>query len=234
MKAADFAALSAVGLNLHAVMELADLPAELAAPLRAQFDPERRFRQLILVGNAGPQLWREVEQAGEAAADPIDAFSVRALEHWLALHCAGRAYRIVYPGSDRIGLQALGALAGWHHPAPFKVGIMAGWGSWFGYRVALLADSGFAPTAALQAPSPCSSCETRPCIRACPAGAMDGAAADGGFELQACLAYRRRPDSRCRATCVARLACPVGREHRYDEAQIRHAYLRSLAAIGAG
>lgn len=233
MSTADFSALSAVGLNLHAVMELDRLPPALAAPLRADFDAGRRCRQLILIGNAGPGLWRSVQQAAETSADPIDAFSRRAVQRWFDAQGRGRHHVFAYPGSGRVGLQALGVLAGWHHPSPFKVGIQAGWGSWFGYRVALLADSAFTPTPPVQAPSPCASCATRPCIAACPAGAMDAATADGGFVLETCLAWRRQADSPCRASCVARLACPVGREHRYDEAQIRHSYLGSLAMIGA-
>lgn len=229
MSAADFVMLDAVGLNLQAVMELDRLPAELLARLRADFDPQARCRQLILIGNAGPTLWRAVQQAGVAAADPIDDFSVDAVRRWFAANCGERYHVLIYPAARSVGLQSLGALAGWHHASPFMVGIMANWGSWFGYRVALLADSRLTPTPPLTAPSPCDSCAHRVCVSACPAGAMDG----GRFALDTCLAYRRRADSRCRARCIARLACPVGVEHRYDEAQIRHSYLRSLAVIGA-
>lgn len=229
MSAAGFAALDAVGLNLQAVMELDQMPADIAARLRAEFDPHGRCRQLILIGNAGKTLWRAVQQAEAAADDPIDEFSMRAVRQWFAANCGDRHHVLIYPGECSVGLQSLGALAGWHHASPFMVGIMAHWGSWFGYRVALLADSRLAPTTPLQAPSPCDDCARRVCVSACPAGAMDG----GAFVLDTCLAYRRRADSRCRATCIARLACPVGAEHRYDEAQIRHSYLRSLKVIGA-
>jgi hypothetical protein len=53
---------------------------------------------------------------------------------------------------------------------------------------------------------------------------MDG----GRFALPRCLEYRRRPDSACAFTCLARLACPVGSDHRYDAAQLRHSYGQSL------
>lgn len=227
MSTADFSALAAVGLNLHAVLDIDALPAELRTPLRADFDPAGRCRQLILIGHAGTALWAEVQRAGAGGADPIDDFSVAAVQRWFGAHGGGRHHVFVYPGNCRIGLQALGSVAGWHHPTPFKVGIMQPWGSWFGYRAVLLADTMFTPTPPRPQESPCASCATRVCVAACPAPAMDS----GDFDLAACLAYRVEADSRCRATCVARLACPVGAQHRYDDAQLRHSYVQSLAAI---
>ena len=112
MSAADFSALSAVGLNLHAVMELDRLPPALAAPLRADFDAGRRCRQLILIGNAGPGLWRSVQQAAETSADPIDAFSRRAVQRSSCRRVPGRgslwrrtwSSRLTAPPSVQTGL----------------------------------------------------------------------------------------------------------------------------------
>jgi Fe-S-cluster-containing hydrogenase component 2 len=72
--------------------------------------------------------------------------------------------------------------------------------------------------------SPCTTCQEKPCIGACPANALDG----GNFSLQKCIAYRRRTGSKCQFTCLARVDCPVGAEHRYDDEQLRHSYGRSL------
>lgn len=227
MTAADFSLLDRVGLNLHAVFDVDALPDAMQASLRAGAGPAPRYRQLILIGNAGPRLWASVKAAAPDSVDPIDAFSIRSVAQWFAAHFGNRPCLRLYPGEACVDLQALGALAGWHHPTPFKVGIQQGWGTWFAYRVALLADTALAPTAALQPPSPCDSCSDTPCIRACPAGAMAG----GEFSLASCIGYRRQPASRCAATCVARLSCPVGAEHRYDEEQIRHGYANSLKMI---
>lgn len=227
MSANDFAALDRAGLNLQAVFDLDALPDELAADLRRRFDPAGRYRQLILLGHAGRTLWTAVQAASLASADPIDDFSVATATAWFAERCPGRAWRIVYPGDAPVGLQALGKLAGWHHPTPFMIGIQPGWGTWYAYRLAMLADSDLVPTRPLRHAPPCASCAGRPCVAACPADALAGE----GFALERCIAYRRRDDSRCKATCVARLACPVGAEHRYDEAQLRHTYAISLRAI---
>ncbi|KAI5915171.1 hypothetical protein [Thauera sp. 2A1] len=224
---ADFAALDAAGLNLQAVLDLADLPPQVVADLRRDFAPAHACRQIILIGNAGRAMWTALRAAGVESDDPIDDFSVRTVMQWFAAQFPGHCCTLLYPGDKPLGLQTLGRLAGWHQPTPFKLGILPQWGSWFGYRAALLTDTDLAPTAPLQMASPCASCAGRPCIAACPAQAM----ADGEFVLDKCARYRLQPDSRCRTACVARDACPVGREHRYDEEQVRHSYSVSLRAI---
>jgi hypothetical protein len=227
MSRGDFSALDRAGLNLQAVFDLDALPGEVVAPLRRDFDPDRRSRQLILIGHAGRAMWAAVEAAGIASADPIDDFSVRTAEAWFAAQFAGHWHAIVYPGEVAVGLQTLGRLAGWHHPTPFMVGIQQEWGTWFAYRVAMLSDTRLAPTPPRRAASPCERCADRPCVSSCPAGAM----ADGGFALDKCVRYRREPASRCRSTCIARVSCPVGSAHRYSEAQMAHSYSISLQAI---
>ncbi|MCZ4306997.1 hypothetical protein O4G98_19865 [Zoogloeaceae bacterium G21618-S1] len=223
----DFGALDRVGLNLQAVFDLNALPTQARDRLARAFDGAHRYRQLILIGNAGPTLWRSVCADGLAADHPIDDFSIRTVERWFAQHSPGHRMHRLYPGNAPVDLQALGQLAGWHHPSPFKIGIHAERGTWFAYRVALLADTDLPPTTAPATPSPCTRCADTPCIAACPAGAM----ADGNFALDACIGYRRQSGSRCANTCLARLACPAGSVHRYDAAQIHHGYTHSLRMI---
>lgn len=222
----DSTRLDAAGLNLHAVFDLADLPEAILAPL-AGHDP--RYRQLILLGHGGRQLWEKVQASGIDSADPIDDFTLRTVREWAGQHLAGRAWEAVYPDHERppVGLQALGQLAGWHHASPFMVGINDRWGSWFAYRAVLLADSDFAPTPPARLGSPCPSCVVRPCITRCPAPAVG----DDGFALAKCVAYRQQQDSACRATCLARVACPVAEQHRYPVDQLRHCYSISMRWI---
>ncbi|MCB1913309.1 MAG: hypothetical protein H6950_12905 [Zoogloeaceae bacterium] len=227
MSGGVFSALDGVGLNLQAVFELDRLPGAMRSCLGASSGGLHGYRQLILIGNAGPALWAAVKAAGLAGSDPIDDFSLHAVHTWFAEQF-GKAPRLtLYPGDAPLDLQGLGQLAGWHHPSPFKVGINQDWGSWFAYRVALLADTALPVTEARHSPSPCQGCAGKPCIMACPAAAMS----DGDFDLERCIAYRRTPASRCAAGCVARIACPVGTQHRYDDEQIRHGYSNSLKMI---
>lgn len=214
------------GLDLVAVFDVASLPATLRAALHSPANAP--FRQLILVAHGGRALWSAIEREGTIGDDPVDDFTVRTLSAHLDRELPGVRRQIAYPAADfGASLQALGALAGWHHPSPFLVGVNARFGSWFAYRAVVLADSELEVTVAAPDASPCDACTERPCVTSCPAGAIDAA----GFDLGACIRYRRRPDSRCRSTCIARTRCPVGAEHRYGDAQLQHHYGHSLRTI---
>lgn len=222
MNAPDFTLLNEAGLNLQAIFNIDAMPAEMKSDIRQRFDPEHRYRQLILIGHGGRTMWAAMKAADVAADHPIDQFSIQITGRWLA----GLPHAIIYPAETSVGLQALGKLAGWHHDTPFRVGINASWGSWYAYRVVALSNSDFAPTPPQVTVSPCARCLDKPCVAACPAGALNG-----DFDLQKCIAYRRAPSSRCQTTCLARISCPVGSEHRYSDEQIAHTYSNSLRMI---
>lgn len=223
----DFSELDRVGLNLQAVFNVDTLPTMIRAQLRQGMKDGQDFRQLILIGNAGSALWSAVRAAGIDSADPIDDFSVQTVSRWFNTCFGNCGHQRIYPGNTAVGLQTLGSLAGWHHASPFKVGINQDWGTWFAYRVALLANTALPVTQARHTVSPCDTCRDKPCIPACPAQAM----ASGDFDLDRCIDYRRQPGSRCAASCVARLSCPVGSSHRYNPEQIAHGYANSLTMI---
>jgi hypothetical protein len=73
---------------------------------------------------------------------------------------------------------------------------------------------------------PCGSC-ARPCVEACPAGAV----AATGFDFVPCSARRLAEGSPCARTCVARLACPVGTAERYGVAQLAFHMDASLVSL---
>lgn len=224
----DPAIFDAAGLNLHAVFDLAGLPAAVKAPLSGH-DP--RCSQLILLGHGGRRLWDCVQAAAIRSPDPIDDFTIDVCRRWARETLPGRGCEIVYPGSHAVGLQSLGELAGWHHASPFMVGVNATWGSWFAYRAVLLTESAFAPTRAQGGESPCRRCASKPCVAACPGSALAAPGAADGFKLDRCVAYRKQVDSPCRNTCLARTSCPIAGEHRYGDAQLAHSYSRSMRWI---
>ena len=218
---ADF--LNSAGLNRQFVFDLADLPGDLLAKLA----PHAGERQLILFGHGGRRLWECVQASGIGGNDPIDDYSIRTVQQWFADCLPGKRCRILFPGEQPIGLQALGQLAGWHQPSPIMVGVDKEWGSWYAYRAVALADTDFVASLPLEERSPCPTCVAQPCVAACPAGALT----DGRFDIAACSRYRLQADSACALGCLARQACPVGAEHRYQPEQIAHSYSRSLAVI---
>lgn len=223
----DTRLLDDAGLNRHAVFDIAALPEDVRASPAIVEATATRYRQLILIGHAGRALWDAVTASGIRSDDPIDDFTVRTVHRWFAERQPDNAFEILYPGPRLIGLQRLGQLAGWHHATPFMVGIDRKWGSWFAYRAVVLADTDFAPTPAVVSDHPCMTCEEKICIASCPGGAMG----EGSFDLDKCVGYRKQEDSACKASCMARLSCPVGAEHRYRDEQIRHTYSISMRAI---
>lgn len=223
----DPALLDQAGLNRHAVFNISQLPADIADSIHTSCPAASACGQLILIGHGGQKLWEAVTAAGIDSEHPIDEFTVDTVQRWFAQCQPHNTYEILYPGDYPIGLQRLGQLAGWHHPTPFMVGIDREWGTWYAYRAVIVADTAFAPTQPLQEASPCASCVHTACISHCPGAALAG----GRFDLAKCITYRKQAGSSCKATCLARISCPVGSRHRYCDEQIHHTYSLSMRVI---
>ena len=226
--------LSEVGINLQAVFDIESLPVEIRQNMAAAMGDTSPYRQLILFAHGGGQLWSSLNSPiGNARQDrdnPIDAFSTAAISDYLKTLDPKMRFTFLYPKHSSVPLQQLGALMGWHHQSPLKIGINSQWGLWFAYRAAVLVDSNFAQSKPLTNSSPCNDCapgEVKPCVKACPAHAMD----NGDFDLEACMDYRLEDGSQCANRCIARNACPVRVEHRYSDEQMHYHYDVSLKMI---
>jgi len=178
--------------------------------------PATPARTLVLAGNAGPHMWRAFDAARAGGAMTLDLWSEAVLRD-LAARLGARA---VFPFSrPYLPFQRWAQRAEACHPSPLGLLIHPDYGLWHGYRGALL----FAAAIALPPPdrraSPCASCADRPCLSACPAGAFDGK----GYDVPACARHLSgEPEPACMDIgCLARHACPVGREYRYTPAQAR-------------
>lgn len=228
-----FERLDAVGLNLQAVLDVPSLPAGVLVGLALTPVERARCRRLLVIGHLGQTFWAALQQRGMHGSDPVDQFVTEVVADWMQqaqrLHGV-RAWRQVFPGSQTVGLQRLGALAGWHHPSPFGVGVHTEWGSWFAYRAVVLLDADWAVTPVRDTPAPCEACTHRACVQACPAHALQAVEA-GPSDWAACGVERQRPGSACQDRCGARLACPVGATHQYTPAQTAYHYLQSMRAI---
>ena len=229
--------LSHLGLNLQAVINLKDLPPELNNQLALTSEKFNQYSQLILIGHAGQKLWQKLKRwqelnlSSKTSEDPIDCFSKYHVEKYFNDRLNADDFEIIFPLSKPaqntqqsfLNLQEIGQLVGWHHPSPFGVGINQQWGSWFAYRAVVLSKSDFQPTKPLNAMSPCQNCEKKPCIQACPADALDRES----LNLDLCLSYRRKENSSCQERCIARMSCPVAKEHQYDLQQIKYLTFRT-------
>lgn len=95
--------------------------------------------------------------------------------------------------------------------SPIGLTIHPVYGLWIAFRAALLFDYPIKePKAEIR--SPCDDCIGRPCLSACPVGAFT----KEGYDFETCLNHVASPDNGCRQEgCLARIACPIGQQHRY-------------------
>ena len=184
-----------------------------------------QYSQLLVFGHAGRSLWAHVSMEH---SDPIDTYSRRIVTRFLqSIACDD--HHILYPLTDYpIDLREIGRYLGWHHESPLGIGIHPKFGTWFAYRVVVAANTDFAVTVSEKGSSACESCRDKPCVSACPVTAVS---AVNTFGLDVCVSHRRQEGSSCSHQCLARQACPVGKEYQYEDEQIAYHYGRSLAMI---
>lgn len=222
-----------------AIMPLADLPT---AVVQAVTHGEAGWRYVVLLGNGGRRFWEVVQEQWPDTADPLDDFSTAVAQTFSERFLPPCAIKWLYPtpldttadtAAPPVPLQQLGEAAGWAHPSPLGLGISPEFGLWFAYRAAFLLGevSVDLPTVrTAKRVSPCETCVTRPCVSACPAGAVRSR---GTFDVGACSQERLRTGSGCATQCLARLACPIAPQHRYNWAQIAYHYGLSLKFLQA-
>lgn len=194
---------------------------------------------ICLIGHAGSELWPMFEawhRQHSGIADPLDSWS-KATINPIAAAVGGEA---VFP-SDKPWhpFQQWAMVAEGLKPSPLGLLIHPDYGLWHGYRGAILfgerARSGLSipdcgkPGDASDSAAfhPCDTCIDKPCLSACPVEAFTPA----GFAAADCRCYLKSEAGRngcMHSGCLARDACPVGREYRYNAEQIRF----HMAAFG--
>lgn len=214
--------LDDAGFNLFAVLEPRVLGDCWAA----------RGGSVLLIGNSGQSLWRLMPEHWLARDNPIDEYSADRVAELTTRHYPDATQTCLFPFPEAPYqapvLQQLGRLSGWHHDSPLGTGINGRYGLWFAYRAVIHLTQTIPPVRMLEQPSPCLSCVAAPCVSACPAAALQIAAAP---DIQRCGNFRLAPQSMCERTCKARLACPVAVEFRYRDEQVAYHYGRSLSGL---
>jgi len=194
-----------------------DLPAGLAGTAAGA---------VVLLGNAGAELWPSFTAGRREEPEPLDAWT----ERTVAPRAARLRVRALYP-NDR-PYQPFQRWAMRAEPvatSPIGLLIHPDHGLWHAYRAALLLDRAPADLPAREdRPSPCETCVGRPCLPACPVRAHG----DRGFDVGACTQHLRADtDPRCMELgCRSRDGCPIGRPSRFGDAQVRFhmaAFLRA-------
>jgi len=182
-------------------------------------------RFVILIGNAGPDMFRRFARERDHRHDLMDDWC-RDVIGRLARDLDAKA---VYP-FDKPSLPFLTwarrAKAG--HVSPLGMNIHATYGLWHAFRAALLFPVEFDLPAASAGLHPCETCAGKPCLSACPVGAFTGS----GYDVPACTSHiASSQGADCMSGgCLARRACPVGRPFTYGREQMQfhmRAFLRA-------
>jgi len=172
---------------------------------------------VILVINAGPDMWRVFSDCRAEDPDPLDAWTRAVLEGVAARLGADALFP--FDGPPYLPFQRWAARAAAVHLSPMGALIHRQYGLWHAYRGALaFADAHPLPPPSNQA-GPCETCRDRPCLGTCPVGAIG----EGGFNAAACADHISRDEGRdcLEHACAARRACPVGRDYIYGPEQAR-------------
>jgi cyanocobalamin reductase (cyanide-eliminating) / alkylcobalamin dealkylase len=202
----DATAVSRAGFDIvHAF----DAHAAARVPgLEMLADPARRLG--LLVGNTRA-LWPHFLAAWrgdrELAADPdpLDRYTERTIDAAFAGERVWLGHR-TYDGTF-IPLQRLAEVTGLAYLAPTHLSIHPTYGPWFALRAIVLLH-GDRPTQHATIAAPCR------CASAC-ASALEHAMSS------------KRPES----WIAVRDACPIGREHRYPEDQLRYHYTKDRSLL---
>ena len=206
-------------LGLNVLLPLAPAAFEVAAAPLALDELLAGAAGTLIVGSGGPTFFDRFEggpEASDGAPNPLDRYTKRVITRAVgaALEPGGVAHVVHFPFGVRplIPFQRLGRAAGLGGPGPLGLQIHPTFGPWWAYRALIVLDR---PLPAAAPPGDgCAGCDA-PCVAACPAGAV----ARGGFDIVACQA-RRLVAEPCRLSCVARITCVRGPEHRYRDEEL--------------
>ena len=180
---------------------------------------------LILIGNAGPEMFRRFGSERDPRHDLMDDWCREVIGR-LARELDARA---VYP-FDKPPLPFLTwarrAKAG--HISPLGMNIHSVYGLWHAFRAALLFPVAFDLPSASAGAHPCETCVGKPCLSACPVAAFSST----GYDVPRCVSHIASPDGApCMSGgCLARRACPVGQAFTYGNEQMNfhmRAFLRA-------
>lgn len=178
---------------------------------------------VILVGNAGPDMFRRFARERDIVSDKIDDWT-REVMGGVATDLSAQ---VVFP-FDKPPLPFLtwARRAGAGHVSPLGLNIHPNYGLWHAFRAALLFPVAFDLPKQSAGAHPCETCADKPCLTACPVSAFDGAT----YNVAACASHVGSPEGGdcMTAGCLARRACPVGKAFTYPPVQA-HFFMRAFA-----
>lgn len=165
---------------------------------------------LLLLGPHEPGFWATFTASPEyrdGVPDPLDRWSKRVVGDWAETLGASAVFPSDGPPYPPFYRWALKSGRAWASPVSLLVQDRAG--LMVSYRAALLlAERIELPETGA---APCMTCDAKPCLSACPVGALGG----DGYDLPTCHAFLDTPEGAdCMANgCAVRRACPVSQTY---------------------
>ena len=210
---------------LTAIRRAAFTPLGWFAPRPEDRAPEGA-RFVVLIGNAGPDMFRRFARERDPAKDTMDGWTRGAVSQ-LAADLDARA---VYPFDMDPPWPFLtwARRGGAGHVSPLGLNIHPTYGLWHAYRAALLFPVEFDLPTPRMGQHPCEACAEKPCLSACPVSAFDGTR----YDVMGCAGHiATQAGTTCmKGGCLARHACPVGQGFAYAPAQAAFHMRAFLAA----
>jgi hypothetical protein len=163
-------------------------------------------RALVMLGPRQPGFWPHLTAQPEwGAPDPVDRWSRRVIGR-LACDLGAKAlFPFGGPPYHPFYRWALRTGRCWDSPVRLLVHDVQG--LWVSFRGALALKQ---PLAVPVAAKPCETCVEKPCLTACPAGALGAA----GYDVPACHDWLDSGGAECLSGgCLVRRACPVSQGH---------------------
>ncbi len=213
------------------------LTAEDRDEIPGQAETPETPETIILIGNAGAALWQAFaaattpeERSGDA--HPLDGWTRRVLTE--ASAALGARALFPFTGPPYLPFQRWALRAGGVHVSPIGPLIDPQFGLWHAYRGALVFDERFDLPPISDDPSPCEACADKPCLSTCPVSALT----PGNYDVPACIAHigskgeAGAGEDCLGGGCLARRACPVGRDYIQEPEQARFHMEKFLKAQG--
>jgi len=161
---------------------------------------------------------RRADPALRAAAHPVERYVERVCAELAALLPVRATVRFAHDGGPRlVAMQQLAEVSGLAALSPSHLSVHPRFGPWIALRAVIVCDAD-GPSGA--PPAVASACD---CAANC-MPALERAMAAGEASCEGVAEAWRQ-------WVAVREACPVGREHRYSDAQIRYHYTKDRGAL---
>jgi epoxyqueuosine reductase len=226
------------GLNLVAAVPVERYDAMVKPGARASAIAPAA-RSAVVVANGGGSFWAAFKRHAEEnpgwsdREHPLDDFTREVVNRDIGGALIGSAMRhtTVYPFMQTgrtLDFMVLGRAAGLCGPSIIGVGLHSVYGPWIAFRAAILLEESIDEPGEAVNFDPCPTCSTRPCVTACPAGAVSFPA---GWNVPGCIVHRVEAEPDCAPRCHSRVACVHGPQHRYTDDELAYHQRRALSSM---